>query len=304
MQRASPARDTSPSRTATAGGLDAGEHRSVGTHTDAVVAGELGIGVHSVSVKRRLLGIEAFAPLRMPMPAREWSAEELAALGTTTDEAIATLLGVSAATVTTKRRSLGISAFKPAAPRIEWSAERLAALGTAPDDELASRWGVSPASVYETRRELGIAPCRQTSPPPVASAELREPLERPPLAEVWRVRGVSEPALRSLRLKLGVEGVDGRRRWSPELEARLGKTPDSVLAAELGVSPSAVRTKRWEMGILSYLRRWTHDELDLLGPAPDVEVAARISRAVAAVVGRRRSPRIRAFAGRSRATLR
>lgn len=108
--------------------------------------------------------------------------------------ALAKLLGVSPATVSTKRQRLRIAAFKPAAPRIDWSEERLTALGTATDEELAERWGVSPASVYDKRRELGIAAYAPSLLCPVVSSELRGLLGRLPVRTVSRLTGVSEVA--------------------------------------------------------------------------------------------------------------
>lgn len=79
------------------------------------------------------------------------------------------------------------------------------------------------------------------------------------------------------------------RKISKSAIERLGTVPDVVLAAECGISNSAVAQFRRKRGIPSYQpeRPWLDCETELLGTMTDAEVALRINRTPKAVKIRR-----------------
>jgi hypothetical protein len=100
---------------------------ALGTDTDVNVAARLEACVSTVVRKRLILGIPAFHPRQYHGPQGHlWSPQELALLGTMSDADVGKEVGLSSSAVNMKRLSLGIPAFKPAAPRVDWSEGKLA----------------------------------------------------------------------------------------------------------------------------------------------------------------------------------
>src|SRR5215470_10404455 len=89
--------------------------------------------------------------------------------------------------------------------------------------------------------------------------------------------------------------------WTPKLIARLGKTPDSILAHQLGIPIKKVVAEREARGIglVTGPRRWTAREIRLLGTMPDNELARRLRRTSSDVRRQRGSLKIKPFKARS-----
>jgi hypothetical protein len=86
-----------------------------------------------------------------------WSAEDVAALGTGNDAAVARKLGRTTAAVTTQRVERGIpahSGWPGGGPA--WSADEIALLGTDTDAAVAARIGRSRGAVSQQRQKLGV----------------------------------------------------------------------------------------------------------------------------------------------------
>ena len=149
-------------------------------------------------------------------PCHHWTEEEIALLGTNTDEAIAQVLGLPRYTVIWKRYQLGIPSFRPAPPR--WTEAEIRLLGTASDSEVARRLGRSPRSVLQKREHLRI--------PPVTSRWTEEEiglLGSDTDRAVARALGRSRAAVASQRRYLGIaayrRGPDdppGEAAWPEE----------------------------------------------------------------------------------------
>jgi len=83
-----------------------------------------------------------------------------------------------------------------------------------------------------------------------------------------------------------------RIRWTPERTARLGKEPDKVIAASLGITVYAVVHKRWILRIPRYCApapRWTPAMISRLGKMTDREFAATYGLSYRQVFYKRRS---------------
>jgi hypothetical protein len=128
-----------------------------------------------------------------------WSAEELALLGTDTDEAVAARVGRTLDAVRLKRDRLRIP------PSRVWTAEELALLGTAPDEVVARGIGRSLSDVGRQRRALGILLLRRWT------AEQRALLGTMPDAELAAQIGRTEEAVTRHRCLLGVPPACDRR---------------------------------------------------------------------------------------------
>jgi hypothetical protein len=86
-----------------------------------------------------------------------WTPEELALLGTDTDEAVARRLGRTRSAVTSRRVNMGIGAFSGwSAGGRDWTAGELGLLGGDFDEVIAGRIGRTRPAVSQMRLELGI----------------------------------------------------------------------------------------------------------------------------------------------------
>jgi hypothetical protein len=121
-----------------------------------------------------------------------WSAEELALLGSDTDEAVAARIGRTLDAVRLKRDRLRIP------PSRTWTAEELALLGTAPDEVVARGIGRSVSDVGHQRRKLGILLLRTWTP------EQRALLGTLPDAELAAQIGRTEEAVTRQRCLQGI----------------------------------------------------------------------------------------------------
>jgi hypothetical protein len=224
----------------------------LGTGSDREVAAQLGVSVHSVTRKRRLLGIPPAHPqaasARRGYP---WQPEEIALLGKVTDPALAKQLGISTGTVAYKRTQLGIPPSRPKPPPIAWTAAMRRLLGRVPDLEIARRFSINSSSVVQERRRLGIPPFVDRRPIE-RTPELLD-LLRLPASEVRRRTGLNPQTIAKLKNTHGIGSLrPSQLRYGPDVVRRMGKEPDHVIAADLGVSSGAVRLHRTKLGIPAY----------------------------------------------------
>lgn len=85
---------------------------------------------------------------------RQWTKEEIALLGTTSDEAVGRMIGVCQADVNKKRRQLGIPANNGVH---NWTEEELALLREPISNaEISRQIGLSRSVVGKKRKELGL----------------------------------------------------------------------------------------------------------------------------------------------------
>lgn len=267
----------------------------LGRDTDANVAAELDVHPCTVARERRIRGIPSFTDRRgRRTSARTWTAEEVAMLGAEPDSAVAESLGISVSCVAMKRKVLGIPPLHTPPTPVDWTRERLALLGTIPDLEVARRLGTTPLTVRKKRERHGIPPLVQKGRMYERTPELEQLLELPD-REIRRRTAMSQTTIYKLRAEY--EAPAPRRessRWTPEVEERLGKEPDSSVARDLGITPGGVFRRRRELGIGAFAERppWTEAEVALLGVVPDRQVAETVGRSLQAVRSKRHALKI------------
>lgn len=258
----------------------------LGTASDPAVAAELGVHRGSVARKRLMLGIPAFNPVE-PKESDFWTPERIARLGTEHDGDLARKWKVGVVRVAYKRTMLQIPPFEPRPARVRWTQAMLRQLGKVADVAFAKKFGITENTVFLKRRELGVPPFRPRRAKVVRSRALR-PLLALRLPEAVSKTGLGHSTIATLRSELGVPVPPRSRAATPWALSRLGKVPDERLAAELGLRPSTVRSKRRRMGILKRrVRRWTAAEDRVVRALPAREAAAKLGRTHKAVLHRR-----------------
>lgn len=292
----------------------------LGADSDAAVARALGISRGSVAGKRGRLGIPPFNPAPHDQHRGfPWQPEDLALLGKVSDGELARTLGLARTSVTNKRQKLGIPPFQPAPRPIEWTSAMIERLGRASDSQVAEELGISAQSVTLKRQALGIPATLENRP--VERNEEVVKLLRFPDTEVLHRTGLNWRTIQRLRRDLGMPEVSlppaealsaegmgdipssGRERrpgsndpgrpeaawragyrWRAEEIALVGPASDEEIAARLGRSVEAVRSRRQKLEILHRrLREWQPGEIAQLGRATDREVGARLGRSETAV---------------------
>ena len=265
----------------------------LGTDSDRNVAAELKINHRSVHLKRKALGIPPFyEPPRHKKPLGHlWTAEQKALLHIYGDREVARRLGISAPAVANARRKFGIPGVEPAPARINWTREMLEDLGKTTDSQLCRDYRVSSDAVKRKRDELSIPPVKSNRPVDLTD-DLREILAMSN-RELRKTYDLSKKTIQRLRKRFDVPPPETRNlRWTPEVLARLGKEADKVIALDLGICVSAVRYKRYQLGIALWRPRfWTDAELQILQSCPGAEAAARIGRSENAIQVKRKKSR-------------
>jgi len=122
-----------------------------------------------------------------------------------------------------------------------------AQLGRQSDGKVAKRLGLTLKAVQRERKRLGVPPARPAPRKVVRSPALRASLARSN-AEAMRDLGIGHDTLVLLRREYGLP-VRRPPKWTRPLLAKLGRVPDEKIAAELGIAPVTVATKRRELGI-------------------------------------------------------
>ena len=134
---------------------------------------------------------------------------------------------------------------------LEWTAEMTALLGTDKDAVLAERWGTSAKTVNLKRNSLGIPAFGHVAWTEDMLAALGTATDAQ-LAAQW---GISKASVVAKRVELDIAPLDAKRgrsaqhSWTNAEIVQLGTAPDAQVAAQLGLSPAAVRNARMARGI-------------------------------------------------------
>jgi hypothetical protein len=158
-------------------------------------------------------------------------------------------------------------------------------LGKMSDREVAERLGLKERRVRFERFVRGIPAFNRVGKIRRTPALVK--LLRLRTSEVCAITGICNSTVSKLRKEFGVPAPPPRSAWTPRALAALGKKPDALIAAELGLKEITVARKRQELG-LQRLRSWTAAEEALVGTAPDAVIARRLHRSIEAVAKRRR----------------
>ncbi len=263
----------------------------LGKASDAEVGAELGIRKASVRYKRHLLAIPPYSDPASRGHGYPWNAWAVKLLGKASDKELAKKLGVSTATVFMKRRELGIASFGRAPKRFPWTKKTMTMIGTRPDKALAKQLDTTKTAVAWKRIELGRPAFPYRPPKRIArTVALRKILKLP--NRLLRERhGMARSTASYLRAEMGIPTPDGRNlRWTAKAIARLGKEPDSAIAARVGITADGVAAKRKSLGIPSHrrLHRWTSSERVLFWKMSDREIAKHLRLPVTKVRWERR----------------
>ncbi len=276
---------------------------------DYLLAQLLKLSTAEIRAQRELRGIPRFvSPERRK---HVWTKAERKLLGTTTDAAVAGIIGTSEVQVEKERQRLGIARYvKPLALHV-WLPEEDALLGVDSDARLAIRLGVTTRVVRLKRAKLGIP--RQRGSGTVNGGHVPRTEEQIWTPEMLSKLGkVSDSIIashlkihsreaRAKRESLGIPRLEAKhpaaREWTPEEMALLGTMTDADLAKKLGINRSCVGVKRVAQGIPRFVRApkqhvWTKEEDALIASHTEMEVAALLSITPARVRARRNQLRL------------
>lgn len=230
----------------------------LGTMSDAALAARIGKAPNAVWMQRRKRNIPAVG-LSTKKARHYWTARQLAWLGKLPDATIAERIGLDPTTVRFKRESLCIAPTQKGGPRgHEWTKQELALLGKLSDTDVAKKIGVHRHRVALKRQQLG-----RENPTAKATANRWTPeriaqLGRVPDAVVAKEMGLAKGTVSAYRLRQGIRRQSGhaataaRPLWTAAQIKRLGQVPDPEIAAELGLTRSAVASVRNRLGIASH----------------------------------------------------
>ncbi len=172
---------------------------------------------------------------------RHWTDEQLALIGTASDRAVATALGLPIKAVKYKREKLGISLLAE-----RWKPEQIASLGTAPDAQLANAFGKSPSAVRRKREQLGIPTFVQR---PWTESEIAW-IGTASDGEIGRRLGKPSSCVQAKREQLGIPAFVVR--WTRAELSLLGTDTDRNLARQLNRTEVAVKVRRLKLKIPAY----------------------------------------------------
>jgi biotin operon repressor len=122
--------------------------------SNAEVAQHTGYSLEEVARVRLLLKRRAMWSELNRNRAINWSADNIALLGTLSDQEIAHLLGCSRQAVAAKRTKLNIAPYKPSG--LQWTNDLILQLGRSSDRQVAENIGVSMSTIFSKRKSQGI----------------------------------------------------------------------------------------------------------------------------------------------------
>ena len=128
-----------------------------------------------------------------------WTPELDSLLGKDSDITVANNIGISHATVSTRRRQLGIPAKNPRRPRVDWTEDMDALLGTDMDHVVAEKLGLSENQVMTRRRQLNIA--RKETPRPETTG-IKLFIENDILEKIARLEPILVERFRKLKVPI------------------------------------------------------------------------------------------------------
>ena len=184
---------------------------------------------------------------------KNWTADELALLGTASDVDIAKRIGASLYAVTSKRQSLGIALFDGKNKFFPDKFKHL--LGTDSDRAIGEKIGLPEYAVGNARRRLKIPPGgtrgRQRGSPKASTHSLTlgeiEKLGTMPDSVLAKQLGRPLHIVRDARIRTGIPAIsDARRVWTPEQDEKLRTWVGTLdmLAHEVGKSKQTVVNRR------------------------------------------------------------
>lgn len=190
----------------------------------------------------------------------EWTAEQLALVGSAPDVEVARQLGVSRMMIGRKRKELGRPPYPVKAcghdrqTPFEWTEEALAMLGTEPDMEVAIKLGISRQAVFRQRKS------RDIDVPRSQHRNYKLPDEAVPLlgvvrdVEIAKQFNVPPDVVYSARKVLNIDAPAKPSFNYDFLLPDLGKAPDTEVAAKHKTSYSIVRQARLKHNIAAFKR--------------------------------------------------
>jgi transcriptional regulator with XRE-family HTH domain len=173
-----------------------------------------------------------------------------------------------------------------------WTKQEIDLLGTQDDHKIAKKLGRSYHSVNTKRRTLGIPrfleQVFQANKYILFDYNYKDLAKRlgvsPSTVIDWRNR---------IRLPL-------KNRWTSDRITLLGTMPDVLFSKRFQIPTSAVRKKRRDLGIPTFVERyscWTDEMVALLGTMTDTALAKKLNRAVSTVRTKRTKMGIPAYKG-------
>lgn len=191
---------------------------------------------------------------------RRWLAEEIALLGSNTDQAIAQQIGRTASDVCQKRHRLGIAAFGPstAERRHQWTRRELAWLGKKSDAEIGRLLHLDGTTVAAKRESLGIENPRSKTTGHRARVWSQRELNwlgKVPDSVIAKRMKIRRRKVIAKRQMLGIENpvvAKSKAKWTPAIVRLLGTMQDVDLAKKTGISVSSIRGRRLRQGIAAY----------------------------------------------------
>lgn len=190
----------------------------------------------------------------------EWTAEQLALVGSAPDVEVARQLGVSRMMIGRKRKELGLPPYPVKAcghdrqTPFEWTEEALAILGTEPDMEVALKLGVSRQAVFRQRKRLGIDAPRSKHRNYKLPDEAVHLLGKVRDVEIAKQFNVPPDVVYSARKVLNI-GAPAKPSFNYDLLLPdLGKASDTEVAAKHNTSYSIVRQARLKHNIPAFKR--------------------------------------------------
>lgn len=209
--------------------------------SNAYIASQMGVSPGYVFKERRRFGTPSTANKPKNI---DWSKHPL---GTMPDREIARQVGCTAESVYSARRKLGIPAYvNERLASIDWDA---LPLGTISDGEIAKSLGISKTTVRIERNARGIPPGLKHAPSPDADVDWSQVDMRKPNEVIAKEIGVS---IRTVSRRRAVMGLTRTKKQPEKIDwstADFGVRADVDIAAEMGVSISAVRKARTRRGI-------------------------------------------------------
>ena len=121
---------------------------------NAEVAQHTGYSLEEIARVRQLLNRRASLAELNRCRAIDWSAENIALLGTLPDQEVAYILGCSRQAIAARRKVLGIVPHKPIG--LQWTNDLILQLGCSSDRQLAEQMGVCVRTVLNKRHAQGI----------------------------------------------------------------------------------------------------------------------------------------------------
>jgi hypothetical protein len=190
-----------------------------------------------------------------------------------------------------------VPAVRDDADNPRWTLEMLIALGRVPDREIARRFVLTFEEIRAKRHERRVPSKawgkREWTPEMIADLKVMYNLA---FQNKYQLDGL---VVASKRKELQFPLLERGAHFTPQMIALLGKRTDKQLARSFMLTQPQVMRKRNQLGIPSYAeshqRRWTSEEIALLGTMDDLLAAKRLGVSVREIQNLRRQRDIAGF---------